>query len=87
MDDNREGVRTTFACRIKIWHESIDEVTVKTRDISDSGVFILTEPASMPGVGEVVKGQVQGMMADAPILDMEIVRVEVGGLGLRFISA
>lgn len=87
MAENREGIRTAFACRIKIWHESIDEVVVKTRDISDSGVFILTEPATMPGVGEVVTGQVQGMMADAPILNMEIVRVEAGGLGLRFISA
>jgi len=86
MAEKRGQIRTSFSCQIKIWHDSINEVTVKTRDISDGGVFIITEPIAMPGVGEQVTGQVQGM-ADAPILKMEIVRVEPGGLGLRFLSA
>lgn len=86
MTEHRDHIRTPFSCRIKIWHDSFGEVTVKTRDISDSGVFILTEPANMPGVGERVTGQVQGMMADAPMLAMDIVRVEAGGLGLKFVS-
>ena len=85
MPEQRQHNRTVFSCQIKIWHNSIGEVVVKTRDISDSGVFILTEPTTMPAIGALVTGQVQGM-ADAPILEMEIVRVEPGGLGLRFLS-
>jgi hypothetical protein len=33
-----------------------------------------------------VSGQVQGLMEDAPILQMEVVRVEPVGVGLRFLQ-
>ncbi len=39
----------------------------------------------MPPLGSIVQGQVQGLMAEAPVVDMEIVRVEPGGLGLKFV--
>lgn len=86
MSEHLGDMKTPFSCRIKIWHDSIGEMVVKTRDVSDSGVFVLTEPAAMPGIGQIVTGQVQGMMADAPILEMEVVRVEKVGVGLRFCS-
>jgi hypothetical protein len=61
-------------------------VILNTRNISDSGVFIVTDGVSMPPIGSVVQGQVQGMMANAPVLDMEVVRVEQEGLGLKFLE-
>lgn len=83
--DKRRHVRTSFSCRIKIAHESIGELLVKTRDISDGGVFIVLEPEQIPPVGTLLTGQVQGLMDDAPILQMEVVRVEHEGIGLRFV--
>jgi hypothetical protein len=49
-------------------------------------VFVVLEPEQIPPVGSVVTGQVQGMMEDAPTLDMEVVRVEPSGVGLTFIN-
>lgn len=84
--DKRRHVRTTFACRIKIAHESVGELLVKTRDISDGGVFVVLEPEQIPPIGTRLTGQVQGLMDDAPILQLEVVRVEPAGVGLRFVQ-
>lgn len=86
MSDKRQFVRTPFACRIKIQHESIGELMVKTRDISDGGVFVILDPDKVPPIGSIVTGQVQGMPGEAPVLDMEVVRAEPEGVGLKFLS-
>lgn len=83
--DKRRHVRTSFTCRIKIAHDSVGELLVKTRDISDGGVFVALEPEQIPPIGTMLTGQVQGLMDDAPILQMEVVRVEPAGVGLRFV--
>jgi c-di-GMP-binding flagellar brake protein YcgR len=82
----RRYVRTNFSCRIKISHESIGEIQVKTRDISDGGVFVVLEPEQIPPIGTRLTGQVQGLMDDAPVLELEVVRVESTGVGLRFVQ-
>ena len=84
--DNRKHVRTPLQCKIKISHESFGEVIVKTLDISDGGVFVALSPEQIPPVGTIVTGQVQGLMDDAPILQMEVMRVGADGVGLRFIN-
>jgi len=73
-------------CQVKVSHPSIGEVMVNTRDISDGGLFLLTESISMPPVGTIVQGQVQGMGIEGPILKLEIVRLEPAGTGLKFIN-
>ena len=83
--DKRQHVRTSFACRIKITHDSVGELLVKTRDISDGGVFVVLEPDQIPPIGSRLLGQVQGLLDDAPVLKLEVVRVEPAGVGLRFI--
>ena len=83
--DQRRHPRTPLKCRIKISHASIGDIVVDTRNISNGGVFIVTEDIEMPPVGTVVAGQVQGMAAQAAVLDMEIVRVEPDGIGLKFL--
>ena len=84
--DKRRHVRTSFACRIKISHDSVGELLVKTRDISDGGVFVVLEPEQIPPIGTRLTGQVQGLMDDAPVLQLEVVRVEPAGVGLRFMQ-
>lgn len=87
MSDQRRHTRTPLSCRIKITHESVGELIVKTRDISDGGVFVILEPEQVPEIGTIVTGQVQGLVGDAPILTMEVVRVEPTGVGLRFVDS
>lgn len=84
--DKRRHVRTSFACRIKITHDSVGELLVKTRDVSDGGVFVVLEPEQIPPIGTRLTGQVQGLMEDAPVLQLEVVRVEPAGVGLRFVQ-
>lgn len=87
MPNNRKHPRTPIKCQIKVVHPNIGEVMVNTRDISDGGIFLITEDVSMPPVGSIVNGQVQGMGGEGPILKLEIVRVEPAGIGLKFINA
>lgn len=84
-EEQRRDRRTLFACRIKISHPQLGERIVSTRDISDGGVFILLDKNEVPPIGSIVQGQVQGLTDDAPILDMEVVRIEDEGIGLRFL--
>jgi hypothetical protein len=84
--EKRRHVRTPFVCRIKIIHDSVGELVVKTRDISDGGVFVVLDPEQIPPIGTRLTGQVQGLMDDAPILQLEVVRVEPAGVGLRFVQ-
>jgi hypothetical protein len=86
MDNQRKHPRNPFEVNVKIWHPDFGEKTVKTKDVSESGLFIVTEPTAMPPVGEVIEGQVQGMMIDLPIVKMKIVRTDEYGLGLEFIK-
>lgn len=85
MQNRRRHPRTPMTVNIKITHPAIGEKVVKTKNISDSGLFILVEPTEMPPVGEIVIGQVHGMTDDPPRLKMEIVRTEADGIGLQFI--
>jgi hypothetical protein len=84
--DKRTDHRTPMKCRVKVTHPIIGEVTVNTRDISDSGIFLLTENIEMPPIGTIVQGQVQDMGETAPILKLRIVRLEPAGIGLKFVN-
>ena len=86
MSDKRKHERYLFTTDVKISHPDIGEKIVKTKDISDSGIFILVEPTTMPALGEIVQGQVQGGAGDMPIVKMKIVRTDDDGLGLQFIQ-
>lgn len=84
--NRRRHLRTPLRCEFKIWHDSIGEMLVTTRDISDGGLFLIMDEPVIPPIGTVLRGQVQGLMADAPMVVMEVVRIEPNGIGLRFIS-
>jgi hypothetical protein len=86
MDNRRRHTRHPLEVDVKITHPDIGEKIVKTKNVSDSGLFILVEPENMPSPGEVVEGQIQDMLDDAPIVKMKIVRIEEEGLGLQFIE-
>lgn len=85
MSNKRRHQRTNLRCKFKIWNDSIGEVLVTTRDISDGGVFLILDSSVELPLGTRVTGQVQGLMADAPVVAMEVVRMEASGVGLKFI--
>lgn len=86
MENRRDHPRYPLEADIKIVHPKIGEKIVKTKNVSDSGLFILVEPAVMPPIGEVIQGQIQGEQDDLPLVTMKIVRAEDDGLGLQFLE-
>ncbi|MDH5632154.1 MAG: PilZ domain-containing protein [Gammaproteobacteria bacterium] len=84
--ENRRHPRNPIAVMMKVWHPQFGEKLVTTRDLSDGGLFIVCDPATMPAMGEILDGQVQSEHAELPIVKMEIVRAEKDGLGLRFVG-
>ena len=86
MPSQRQHPRTPMKCRIKICHPSFGEVVAQTRDLSDGGVYVKhPDLAAMP-YGTIVTGQVQDLPIEAPVLQMEVMRVDADGIGLRFIE-
>ncbi len=86
MINNRQHSRHPIGVNIKISHKSIDDITLETKDISDGGLFVAVDPDKMPPIGTIVKGQVQGMAEDPPVVDMKIVRITSTGIGLEYVN-
>jgi len=84
--DKRKHERTPLRTTIRIRHDTFGELLVKTRDISQGGVFLLTTDLPVPPVGTIIEGQVQDDYGERPVVRMEIVRVEPVGIGLMFID-
>ncbi len=86
MNNNRQHLRHTIGVTVKITHESINEILVETKNISDGGLFVIVSPDKMPAIGTVVQGQVQGIVEKATIVEMKIVRVANHGVGLKYVG-
>ncbi|MCU9946219.1 PilZ domain-containing protein [Pseudomonas solani] len=86
MSNQRQYPRTPMKCRIKISHESFGEILAQTRDLSDGGVYVRHPDLVALPLGTIVTGQVQDLPFEAPVLQMEIMRADAEGVGLRFID-
>lgn len=84
--ERRESLRTPVKLSIKVFHESMGELLLYTGNISDTGVYILSENQVVPPLGEVVSVQLQGLPAEAPKLQARVVRVANDGMGLMFVE-
>ena len=84
MTDKRKHERLPLSAKVKITHPAIGSVMVWTKDLSDGGVYLITNDIELPPIGSVVEGQVQGSMESPPVIKMKIVRVESDGVGLQF---
>ena len=83
--NQRKHPRTRLSCRIRICHPSVGELVAQTRDLSDGGVYVRHEQLLVLQPGDRVTGQVQDLPIEAPILEMEVMRVDSEGVGLRFL--
>lgn len=83
--NQRQHPRATMKCRIRIIHDSFGEIFAHTRDLSDGGVYVKHPQLTDLQQGMIVSGQVQDLPIPAPVLEMEVMRVDAEGVGLRFI--
>ncbi|MDH4583944.1 PilZ domain-containing protein [Pseudomonas sp. BN415] len=87
MANQRQFPRTPMKCRIKISHPSFGDLIAQTRDLSDGGVYVRHPDLTALSVGSIVCGQVQDLPIEAPILQMEVMRVDAEGAGFRFLDS
>jgi PilZ domain len=85
MNEKRKHIRTAFRAHIRLMHPVVGEQDVEMRDMSDGGVFLLTENRADFPVGEVLQIQARDI-EDAPVLTARVVRHESAGIGLMFIE-
>lgn len=65
-------------------HSKIGECILTMRDMSHSGVFLYIKENLPLESGDVVKIQVQDMIAEAPMVDAEIIRKNDTGIALKY---
>jgi len=87
MNERREKHRSTVSIPFKVSHESFGTLTIHSRDISMAGIFALHDIESeIPEPGSVINVQVVGLAgADQSEVQAEVVRVDDGGFGLKFL--
>jgi hypothetical protein len=85
MSNQRRHPRIPMKCRIKISHPSFGELVAQTGDLSDGGVYVKHPALATLSQGTRVTGQVQDLPIEAPVLQMEVMRVDSDGAGLRFV--
>lgn len=85
--NNRRHQRLPVNFEVEVTHEVYGTQILRTRNISDGGVFLVTE--SPLEVGVVVSVRLRGCLGsgeEPPTLRMRVVRVETMGCGLEFID-
>ena len=84
--ERRIFTRRVVNARVKLAHSTIGEVTARTRDISDSGVFVEAFPVPKLPIGSHVKMNLLDSSQPNIAFNMKVSRVESDGLGLMFID-
>ena len=82
----RKHVRSPLRAKVKLNHDEFGEMELFTKNLSDGGLYVFAEDEALPGIGQLVTVQVQGLPGgDAPLCKMEVVRQDPKGIGLEFV--
>ncbi len=87
--NKRDNSRMPVTLTVEISHETIGTVELKTRDMSNSGIFVIIDKDPGLTVGLEVMVRVKGRLGDGeepPTLKMQVVRAEPQGFGLKFLE-
>lgn len=83
MSDKRRFLRTKFDSRVRVAHPQHGTAVFRTGDVSDGGIFLRNGPFPLT-VGDEISVQIQDVPVEAPVVRMQVVRVDAEGYGLRF---
>ena len=87
--EKRVHHRFKIAVRVELRTEESAPLTLKTRDMSDSGVFLVhDDPTCLPPVGSRISMRVMDPLQGgaAPEVQGVIIRVAPNGIAIRFQS-
>lgn len=84
--ERRRGARIPVNARVMLVNGTIGEIVARTRDISDTGVFIVIQPVPRLPVGAHIKMHMLDSAMPNIAFNMKVSRVMADGLGLMFID-
>jgi len=84
--EKRAFVRRVVNARVLLVNGSMGEVRAKTRDISDSGVFVLLQPVPKLPVGAHIKMHMLDSLQPNIAFNMKVIRSTAEGIGMMFID-
>jgi hypothetical protein len=88
QDITKRAPRTPIQLSVEFNHQETGLLTLKTKNISDTGVYIALAPEQHPPIGTLAKIQLKNSFADGeppPSLTVKVVRHDNEGIGLEFV--
>ena len=86
MIERRIFNRHFVNARVQLMHGAIGKIRARTRDISDSGVFVEVYPVPKLPAGSHVKMYMLDSSLPAIAFNMKVIRSTANGIGLMFID-
>jgi len=91
MTDNehRKHLRIGLVVDIELTLDNAEIITVRTKNISDGGLFLILDDIDMPPIGSKVQVRLKNQLGDGdtpPANYAMVVRQENDGVGLEFIE-
>lgn len=85
---NRRSPRIPMQLEVELLHDVTGEMVLKTKDISETGVFVKMPPEDQPAIGTECLVRLKDNFADGEepqTLTMRVVRQTENGIGLEFV--
>ncbi len=79
--------RLPVAFKVEVYRDDGSSVILNTRNISDTGCFLVTDGVVQFPIGGIVRVRLHGNLGcgeEPPVLLMRVMRTETLGIGLRF---
>lgn len=87
--ENRKHLRIGLVVEIELTLPDKEAFDVRTRNISDGGLYIILDDIELPPIGTEVKVRLKNQLGDGeepPINRALVVRHESDGMGLQFLE-
>lgn len=87
--ENRKHLRIGLVVDIELTLPDQNPIDVRTRNISDGGLYIILDKIQLPPIGTEVKVRLKDRLGDgetAPVNRALVVRQEPDGIGLQFLE-
>jgi len=87
--ENRKHLRIGLVVDIELTLPGEAPVEVRTRNISDGGLYIILDKIELPAIGTEVKVRLKNQLGDGeepPVNRALVVRHETDGMGLQFLE-
>jgi hypothetical protein len=87
--ERRKQTRHPANFDVRLSFQEFQDIKFNVSNFSDDGIYIVADGHDLPNLGAVVQVQLDrpvSLELQAPVLDMVIRRVDIGGLGLQYLG-